>query len=394
MTSADLKELLTRIHIDKYRIVELVINVRRDNVEDVFRQKVTITLEKGDNRVILESAEEDFCIYAIQLQGIVDSEGDYQMVPVKNVQQYWNDLEYLIDEHHGHLNTARRDNEQGKFPCRYEDLQSSAYLIQEFLKRRRNVKDQRFATLKRDYHHILAAALMLSQITLLAQKQLEASRPNVKPLILQLDRLFLPFRQQGNPIKNFKHYRAYVTFDVVDWQDNLATQLKPLGDIMQDGIKKKSVPWDSATPMLGSIYHRCIELSKESINLLRAGLEMNKGNISPAKKLGLGQNIAILKADADYGPIFHCLDPQIRHGYAHCSMDFKEGLVRILDLQGRKTKVVRTYKPDEFVRMVDVLLHELLPALISIVILHDLAILDMLLYSKEYRLCLAAIGNC
>ena len=36
---------------------------------------------------------------------------------------------------------------------------------------------------------------------------------------------------------------------------------------------------------------------------------MKRGNQSPRKKLGLSQNITILKADADYGPIFHCLDP-------------------------------------------------------------------------------------
>ena len=385
---------MTRIHGDKYSIDDVVINVRRDSVDDAFRQKVTITLEKDDNRIILESAEEDFCLYAIQLQGIVDTEGDYQIVPIKNVQQYWDDLEYFIDNDRTHFNTARRDNEQGKFPCRYEDLQSSAYLIQEFLERRRNIKNQQFVPLKRDYHHLLVAALMLSHITLIGQKQLEASRQNVKSVIRQLEPLLLPFRQKGNPIKNFKHYRAYITFDIIDWQDNIITQLKPLGDIMQDGIKKKSIPWDSATPMLGSIYHRCIELSKEPINLLRAGLEMKRGNQSPTKKLGLSQNITILKADADYGPIFHCLDPQIRHGHAHCSMDFKEGLVRILNTQGRKAKIIRTYKPDEFTHIVDVLLHELFPALISIVILHDLAMLDILLCSKEYRLCLAAIGNC
>ena len=192
----------------------------------------------------------------------------------------------------------------------------------------------------------------------------------------------------------FKLYRSYVNFHIAAWTTNLSTQLKTIDDTIQEGIKEQSVPWHSAVPTLASIYHRCIELSKEPINLLRVGLELTRGIPHPKKRLDLGANIAILKRDSVYGHMFNCLDPQIRHGYAHCSITFDNNQVQVLNLEGRKARVLRTYQPNDFVRMIDVLLHDLFPSLTVIVILHDLAMLDMLLWSKEYRLSLAAIGNC
>lgn len=395
MISSDLKTLFAKVHTEKYQIVKVEINVHRDSVEAEFQQKVTIKLEKGSDKTTLESPEIDFFIYAAQLRGIVDCEGDPQLVPIKNPDQYWTDLEFLIDdEAHTRLHDARRDNQQGKFPCTERDVHGYAYMIEEFLKRRNNIRNRRFLPLKRDYYHMMAAAFMHSQRTLAIQKKIETSRPAVKKLTDELDQFFVPFRKQGNPIKNFKLYRSYVNFDIAACTTNLSTQLKTIDETIQDGIKKQSIPWHSAVPALASIYHHCIELSNEPINLLRVGLEMTRGVSSPSKRLDLGQNIAILKQDPAHGHMFSCLDLQIRHGHAHCSITFENNQVQILSLQGRKAKVLRSYQPNEFVRMVDVLLHDLFPSLVVIVILHDLAMLDMLLWSKEYRLSMAAIGNC
>jgi hypothetical protein len=44
--------------------------------------------------------------------------------------------------------------------------------------------------------------------------------------------------------------------------------------------------------------------------------------------------------------------------------------------------------------MVLVMQQELFPALIFTLLLHEMAILDLVLVSKEYKLLLAAIGNC
>lgn len=393
MISNDLKDLLTKFHTDKYRIVRVKIDLQRDSSDGDLTEKVTITLKKDDKLLNLESTEIDFCSYAVQLRGVTDNDGNCELMPIKDTQQYWQDLEFLADKDHSNINEALNDITQGKFRLTSNDLQSTANLIQDFLERRNNIKDKSFIRLKKEHYHILAATLMFSKWVLAEQNQLESREPNIKPTIYKLDRLLLPFRKQGNPIKNFKHYRKYVTFDIAAWGENLHTQLGSIIEVLES-LKKQNTPLDSGILKLASIYHNYIELSQGALNLLRVGLEMSRGNLSPVKKLPVGKNMEILKNDTEYGQIFICLDPQIRHGHAHCSVDFKDDMVRIRDLRNQKVKIIKTYTPEQFVSMVDTMRNNLFPAMIFMIFLHDLAMLDMLLCSKEYRLRLAAIGNC
>jgi hypothetical protein len=174
----------------------------------------------------------------------------------------------------------------------------------------------------------------------------------------------------------------------------VSTQVGATDDTIKEFIRRGPVSWDIGIPKMMDIYTRCIEPLAPVINLIRVGLELRRGVSSPQKQCTLRKNIEILKLDPDYGSLFGCLDEQIRHGDAHCSVEIKGNEVLILDLRPRKPKLVRTYKCDELARVALVMQQELFPALAFTLVLHEMAMLDLVLISKEYKLLLAAVGNC
>lgn len=383
MVSEDFKKLITLIHKLKYHIASTELSIGRDNME------ATIILGKNGDQIILKSAEVDFCLYVGQLRGIVDTDGDYQLIPVKNPEQQWDDLRFLLDEDHSKLNAARDDLLSGKLVVKYDPNE----LIEELLASRRNIKNKKFLSLKRDYYHILANALLKSSRTLKTKQDLIVNRPGIKNIIDMADKLLSAFRRSGNAIKDFKFYKSYLHFDVEAWTRMFSSNSKQINEILR-GEKSKVVRLESRIDPLANIYRRCMELSSPVINLARVGLELNRGITLPHKTYRLWKNIQILRSDSEYGQVFDCLDERIRHGDAHCSIVVENDMVVIYDLRSRKAKIVHTYKPEQFVITVQDMLNKLFPALANMMMLHELAMLDLILVSKEYKILLAAIGNC
>ena len=143
-----------------------------------------------------------------------------------------------------------------------------------------------------------------------------------------------------------------------------------------------------------NIYSRCLELSAPVINLIRVGLEIKNGEISPERQYSISRNIRVLKLDSAYGTLFDCLDEMIRHSDAHASINIDNGTVHIMETRGHKTKILRTYTFEKIMEMVQGMEEELFPSLVSTLLIHEMAALDLVLVSTEYKHLLLALGNC
>ncbi len=65
-----------------------------------------------------------------------------------------------------------------------------------------------------------------------------------------------------------------------------------------------------------------------------------------------------------------------------------------MDERGNKSKIVSIYTFDELANILNIMINEFFPVVLPNIILFDIAILDLLLVSPEYKFLLLAIDNC
>lgn len=389
MASQDFIGLRIKLHEERYNVLSIKINAER--VNDSFSTVATIVLEKGGAQITLQSSEIDFVMYLVELRGVVDTDGEYRFRHLKDPNQYLTDVEHLIDKDHSKLKEAIKEIISGSFIFTYD----APKLIDEFLRSERNVRNEDFLTLKRDYHYILANAFLFSEEILKAQKSLTSTFPEAKRVIQAVDSIMKSFWRTGNAIKDYKFYRSYLKFDIDQLAKRMLTELPVAGDTREEFMRRGKIDADIAIPKVMDVYGQFIELSAPVINLIRIGLELKKGNPSPYGEYKLGKNIEILKSDPDYGPFFYCLDEQIRHADAHASRHIDKATRKIflIDARGNRERIVGTYTFDEFTNMMNVMQNQFFPAIFPTLVLFDVATLDILLVSREYKHILLAIGN-
>jgi len=391
MASQDFIDLMTKLYQERYNVFS--INMSSKRVDDNFTTVASVVLAKGEEKVTLQSTEWDFIKYLVELRGIVDLDGEYRFKRLKDTNQYDADVEHLIDIDGSKIRKAVEEIKSRRFTREY----SPAKLIEEFLENKNNVKDKKFLPLKTDYHYILAAALIESNKMLKMQGMLIKKFPEAQKVLDAIERIFLKsFRPTGNPIKNYKFYRKYLTFDIDELGDRMSTQLNDADDIMKEFIKRREVDTKISFPRMMNVYANFLEVLSPMLNLVRIGLELRRGNKSPNKKRELVENIRILKSDTEFGPLFGCLDEQVRHASAHASfrIDKTNRKVYLMDERGSKGKIVGTYTFDELTNMINTMQNEFFPVIYPTLVIFDIAMLDSLLVSREYKHLLLGLGNC
>jgi len=391
MASQDFIDLMTKLHDEKYKMLSK--RIEYDGMNENPSLKVTVVLEKDGKQISIQSSEADFLKYIVELRGVADMTGEHNFARLRSLSQYNADIEYLIDEDRSKIKKAVEEIKSRRFTREY----SPAKLIEEFLENKNNVKDKKFLPLKTDYHYILAAALIESNKMLKMQGMLIKKFPEAQKVLDAIEGIFLKsFRPTGNPIKDYKFYRKYLTFDIDELGERMSTQLEDADDIMKEFIKRRGVDTKISFPRMMNVYANFLEVLSPMLNLVRIGLELRRGNKSPNKKRELVENIGILKSDTEFGPLFGCLDEQIRHASAHASfrIDKTNRKVYLMDERGSKGKIVCTYTFDELTNMINTMQNEFFPVMYPTLVIFDIAMLDLLLVSREYKHLLLALGNC
>lgn len=383
---------MQKIYKDKYTVSRTEFHAERRENENSFDTKATITLQKDEERLVIQTSEPDCILYIVQLRQIVETDGEILLAPINNEDQYNKDIEFLIDQDGKKLGSALEALVSKKFVFSYAPIR----LIDELLESRaktRMLDRAKYSTLLEDYFHILALILSQSQSLLKMHRNVE-DKFSIQELLQAMEWMYAGFSlRTKNPIKNYRYFKTCLSFD----SDMLFEQLSTQGQIAEDVIKSlidgQKLNYKRDIPKLMDVYTRCLEPLRPLINLLRISLELRNGVQSPEKQSTLGQNIAVLKKDIKYGSLFKCLDEQIRHGDAHSSTFIKGDLVEIRNGLTRKSKVIRTFKGFELANIILEMRQEFFPALMTATVLNDYALLDQLLISLEYKLLLATIGN-
>lgn len=389
MASQDFIELMKKLHTEKYSMLSKKTEFNGMGANPSL--KVTAVLEKGGKQIEIQSSEWDFIKYVTELRSVTDNAGEHKFAQLKDLNKYNADLEHLVDADHSRMKEAFEKVRSGTFSLSYDPSK----LVDGLLKSEKNIKDEKYLPLKKDYHYILASTLLKSAELMKGHKQLIRKYPEGSKVFEAVEIIMKCFWPTRNALYDYNYYKRYVDFDVNLLMKRVSTQLPSIEDTVRSFRNRGDIDAYIVVPKFMDIYAHQMELLKPAINILRIGLELKSGNKSPVKELELAQNVEKLRSDADYGTLFGRLDEQIRHAAAHAStnIDKSTGKIQLLDVRGGKEIVVREYTAEAFADAINAMRNEFFPIIYPTIMIFDIVTFAMLLRSREYIGLLLALGS-
>lgn len=94
MASSDFIELITKLHKERYSILSTKMEFKRIGTDSL--ATATVVMEKAGSQITMESSETDFFLYIVELRRIADADGEYKLIRVRDLNQYWADVEHSI----------------------------------------------------------------------------------------------------------------------------------------------------------------------------------------------------------------------------------------------------------------------------------------------------------
>lgn len=386
MVSAELAELVRLIHQERYDVEYIKWHVTDKGGR--FEQVCIVRLRKKEDTVTLTSSTPDFCEYVHHLQHLGDSAGKIRIRRIRDLNRYWSDVEYLVDEDKSKVHKAIGDLRTGKFKFNYDFDR----LLDEILLKNAPTSN-RYLPLKRDYYYIFAMYLLRSEGTVKSQATIIAKDAMAKAYVDAANEITIAFRPSSNAIENYRFYKKWAAFDFNRIVSRIASQSDVVNDAVAELVRRGKVSGPIAIDRFLTIYKKITELISPFLNLIRVGMQLKDGVANPKPILPLGQNIALLRAHSTYGPLFHCLDADLRHADAHVSAEVVDNDVVLYDCRGKTAKELKRYTLEEVGKMTQTLQQTLFPAMAITMIMQEVAMKDLVLISREFKFLLLSIGN-
>jgi len=381
MTSIDFKDLMELLFNKKQRIERFTINFNGNGTE----QAHITFIGSADT---FSSKEPDVVTYALHLRKTIDSKGNYELVAFKDIEQYYRDIDFLLDAERSKLNQAYRDLAEARYTFDFDpDM-----LIEEFLLSS-NRKSKKFSKLKSEHFHITAHCMNEARRAL-QQYELLKKTPGFEAYHHAIEKVYMKaFRSDPNFVKNYIQHKTTNDFNLV----NYVTQIRAITqhtELMKTIFPKDGMPGNQGIQLLLDTYRKCAEACVKPLNLLRIGQEIASGDPCPERTKSAEEVRAILQPVL--GSILDCYDPRIRNSESHLSteVDATNGQALFYkDDKGQHEFLVQ-YSFAELVNMTNIIQHYLFPSLAFTAYLEwRTMLLIITTSSREYKLALLKVDN-
>src|SRR6266480_998339 len=298
MASKDFQDLMDLLFNKKQRIKEITISF---NGGDMKHTDISFV----DDVYTFSSNYTDVGNYALHLKHTLDSDGNYELVVYKDLEQYYRDVEFLFKDEQPKLNRAYHDLLEGRYTFEFDPDE----LVEDFLLSR-DRKSKKYSKLKSEHFHIAAYCMNAAAQALQQYEQLKSNTPGLESYHQAIDRVYIKaFRSDPNFVKNYIKQKMTNDFNLVNYMTQVRAITKHL-DLMKTIYPKKGLQADQGIQLLLDSYRRYAEACVKPLNLLRIGQEIADGNPRPRLTKNAGENKAILQPTL--GRILDCYDPRIR----------------------------------------------------------------------------------
>jgi hypothetical protein len=375
MKSSEFKRLL-------YSLYSLKKKVERINLRLGEQTKGTVTFDDGEEIVVCEP---DTIDYLFSLKRIVDNDGDYVFHPMRDLEKYFSDEEFLCRDHDEKVVAASHELARGDFKFSYnlEELQ------EEFLlSNKRN--DKKYLPLKTDYFRI-AAYRMSEAATMLRlhEKNIEDS-PEYRKHFDAVCRIVADaFRNDANFMKNFMNKGKSTKIDLLDSINKYASALQGAQEI-RPVFQPEGLKAETGIRLILSIYRNYAEACVEPLNFLRISYEFSQGVSNPLTTKSAQENRDILLPVLK--DLLNSYNPHLRNSESHLNtkLDHKNNKLLITDRGGYSQE----YTYAEVIEMTNDLAHNFLPGLMNGITMESQTVMLILsARSAEYVAALLGVDN-
>ncbi len=382
MASNDFNNLMDLLFEQKHRIENVTTNLGNNGTGRVRISFAGVT-------DTYSSIEPDVVRYALHLKNTIDSDGNYELVAIKDLEQYYRDIDFLYDPEKSKINQAYRDLVEGQYIFEFDPDE----LVEEFLLSN-NRKSKKFSKLKSEHFYITAHCLDQAKGALQRYEEMKEKTPGIERCHLAIEQIYIKaFRSDRNFVKNYIQHKTTNDFSLV----NFMAQVKAITqhiELMKTIFSTGGMPGNHGIQLVLDTYRRYAEACVKPLNLLRIGQELFLGDPCPRLTKSAAANKSILQPIL--GAILDCYDPRIRNSESHLStdIDIDNGQVLLYkDAKGKRELLVK-YSFVELVNMTNELQHHLFPALVLTAYMEwRTMLLIITLDSPEYKFALLKIDN-
>jgi hypothetical protein len=382
MASKDFEDLMDLLFKKGQRIEKVTTNLNGDSIGQAHISFIGAI-------DTFSSKEPDVVKYTLHLRHTINSDGNYELVAFKDIEQYYRDVDFLLIAEQPKLHQACRDLAEARYTFDFDPDE----LIEKFLLSN-NRKSRKFSKLKSEHFHIAAHCIITASRALQQYELLKSKTPGFETYHYAIEKVYMKaFRSDPNFVKNYIQHKTTNDFNLV----NFMTQVRAITqhtELMKTIFPKDGMPGNQGIQLLSDTYRRCAEACVKPLNLLRIGQELASGDPCPGRTKSAGENRAILQPIL--GSILDCYDPRIRNSESHLSteVDATNGQVLFYkDDKGQHEFLVK-YSFAELVNMTNMIQHNLFPALAFTAYMEWRTMLLIITTSSlEYKLALLKIDN-
>jgi hypothetical protein len=382
MASKDFNDLMDLLFQKKQRIEKITTSLNGNSTGHTHISFIGST-------DTFSSKEPDVVTYTLHLRQTIDSDGNYELVAFKDIEQYYRDIDFLLGAEQPKLNLASRDITEGRYRFDFDPDE----LVGEFLLSR-NRELKKFSKLKSEHFHIAAHCMNAAAYALQQYEQLRVKTPGLESYHQAIDKVYMKaFRSNPNFVKNYIQHKTTNDFNLVNFMVQVRAVTQHV-DVMKTVFSKGGMHVNQGIHLLLDTYRKYAEACVKPLNFLRIGLEIANGDPCPKRTKGAEANKVILQPAL--GTLLDCYDPRIRNSESHLSteVDTENGQVLFYDDSNGKHEFLVKYSFIELADMTNKLQHNLFLALIFTAYLEwRTMLLVITLKSLEYKLALLKVGN-
>lgn len=382
MASTDLQQLKQLIHKAKAKVLGYDTKLGGEGIKPF----VKITLKRDDKIIEFTSEEEDVCFYTFQLKKTTNPNGDPEIVEVRDIGTYYDNIEQLLDLDKSKFKQAVEDAAKGKFKFSYNPME----LFSRFLADEDQTSND-FVVL-RDHHFQMIAHFGLLQYNLDRYiKHMKGHSPKFAAYFTLIDDLLVKFiTMQDNPVKMHFYCAEVFGIDTERLLIQASQQRAYMENLISRLAKCSPISGDEGIEYLIGFYHRLAEICKKPIGALCIAIEKTESRNRTTRR-GFLEDCEYLHFHPVYSNLVTHLKPRIRNAVAHTSyeIDKQRKTVRFPD---EKCKVIEEYDYRQISNMAHEL-RNLVPALLFAIELHKIKSALWVADSPEYKTSLLKIGN-
>ncbi len=385
--------LLTNlVYIDGWSIVRTKFECHKEGGE-----KATVILSKNGQTRELQSFDEDFVSFIVQIDKLVDSKGQTKLRKIRNTNKYFEDIENLVDEKQEKTRAAVKSILSGQFKFSFNPRNG----IRKVLQDRISTSDPDVRGVKSNFFETYASLLIEGQRLVKLDEDMRKRNSDYAGYASKygriLNRGFLGWANKTNVVDAYRRYIEAVSVDHEDFVRRINEQLKYVYFLQQLLVGIGRVDIENGARAVVDAYCRLCELCYPALYVAEVAVAFAKDRGSDIGQPSFDDLVKSLRNNSETRDLVEYVEPVLRNSEAHCAtsivLENGQPFVVAYDSRACPAREMKRFPLLELTNSLNCLAKSLVLALCTTLQLFEYAFLLLVLGSYEFKMLLVTLDQ-